>query len=165
MNFRMEIEVPAHRDAIWPIFFDVARIAALIPGCEQVEEKVPLVLYSAVMKQKIGPFKMDAATEVSVEARTPPSHVRARARGRDRVTGTTLDVLLDVALAATEGDGTRLVVDSTLVVAGRLATLGYPVVKKKSEQMFVEFERRLRTELGLVHSSTPEAISDAPGAL
>ena len=149
MNFHMDLARPASRESIWPIFFDVARIASLIPGCEQVEEKEPLELYTAVMKQKIGPFKMEAPAEVRVEALKAPSHLKARARGKDKVTGTTMDVMLDVALEKTDGDGTRLIVDSSLTVAGRLASLGYPVVKKKAEEMFAEFERRLRAELGV----------------
>ncbi len=145
----MELSLPASRESIWPIFFDVARIARLIPGCEQVEEKQPLALYSAVMKQKIGPFKLEVPTEVTVEDVLPPERVRSRARGRDKFTGTTLDVLLDVLLVPGEDNGTRLTVDSTLQVAGRLAALGYPVVKKKTEEIFVEFEKRLRAELGV----------------
>lgn len=151
MNFHMDLTLPAGPEAIWPIFFDVARIARLIPGCEQVEEKEPLALYSAVMKQKIGPFRLEVPTEVRVEEVQAPARIRSRARGRDKYTGTTLDVLLDVALAPTDADGragTRLTIDSTLQVAGRLATLGFPVVKKKTEEIFVEFEKRLRAELG-----------------
>jgi carbon monoxide dehydrogenase subunit G len=145
--FRMDITMPAHRDAIWPIFFDVGRIAGLIPGCEQVVEREPLTRYSAVMKQKIGPFKMEAPAEVRVEERIVPSLVRARAKGRDKFTGTTMDVLLQITLERTAADGTHLVVDAEMQVAGRLATLGYAVVKKKAEEMFVEFEKRLRAEL------------------
>ncbi len=145
----MDLTLPASRDSIWPIFFDVARIARLIPGCEQVEEKEPLALYTAVMKQKIGPFKLEVPTEVRVEDILAPERVRSRARGRDKFTGTTLDVLLEVVLAPAENNGTRLTVDSTLQVAGRLAALGYPVVKKKTEEIFVEFEKRLRAELGV----------------
>jgi carbon monoxide dehydrogenase subunit G len=149
MKFHMDLTLPASREAIWPIFFDVARIARLIPGCEQVEEKEALVLYSAVMKQKIGPFKLEVPTEVRVENLVAPEKVRSRARGRDKYTGTTLDVVLDVALETAEGNGTRLTVDSEMQVAGRLAALGYPVVKKKTEEIFVEFEKRLRAELGV----------------
>src|SRR4051812_29522394 len=148
MKFHMDLSLPASREEIWPIFFDVARIARLIPGCEQVEEKEPLVLYSAVMKQKIGPFKLEVPTEVRVETLVAPEKVRSRARGRDKFTGTTLDVILDVALEKADANGTRLTVDSEMQVAGRLAALGYPVVKKKTEEIFVEFEKRLRAELG-----------------
>lgn len=149
MNFHMDLALPAPRETIWPIFFDVARIARLIPGCEQVEEIEPLVLYSAVMKQKIGPFRLEVPTEVKVEELLAPERVRSHARGRDKFTGTTLDVLLDVVLAPAENNSTRLTVDSTMQVAGRLAALGYPVVKKKTEEIFIEFEKRLRAELGV----------------
>jgi carbon monoxide dehydrogenase subunit G len=145
----MDLDLPACPEEIWPIFFDVARIARLIPGCEQVEEKEPLRLYCAIMKQKIGPFKLEVPTEVTVEEMLAPTRVRSRARGRDKFTGTTLDVLLDVGLQKVDGNGTRLTVDSSLQVAGRLASLGYSVVKKKTEEIMVEFEKRLRAELGV----------------
>lgn len=161
MNFLMDMTIPAAAETIWPIFFDVARVANLIPGCEQVEEKEPLLVYSAVMKQKIGPFRMEAPAEVLVEEMAAPSLVRARARGRDRFTGTTMDVELRISLAMCD-DGTRLVVNSTIVVAGRLASLGYSIVKKKVEEMFVEFERRLRAELGLLDASTGPQPAECP---
>jgi carbon monoxide dehydrogenase subunit G len=167
MIFHMDVTMPVQPEAIWPIFFDIGRIAGLIPGCEQVEEKETLTLYSAVMKQKIGPFKMEAAAEVRVEEMVAPSLVRARAKGRDKFTGTTMDVMLQIMLQANETGGTRLTVDSELQVAGRLATLGYPIVKKKSEEMFVEFEKRLRAELGLIEMppAAPQEAADAPAAL
>lgn len=160
MNFLLDVVLPAKPEAIWPIFFDVGRIAGLIPGCEQVEEKEPLARYSAVMRQKIGPFKLEVPAEIRVEEMLAPVRVCARAKGRDKFTGTTLDVLLEVLLERLDasvdaidsggGDGgTRLTVASTIQVAGRLASLGYPVVKKKAEEIFVEFEKRLRAELGL----------------
>jgi carbon monoxide dehydrogenase subunit G len=157
----MDTVLSAQPEAIWPIFFDVGRIAGLIPGCEQVEEKELLALYAAVMRQKIGPFKLEVPAEIRVEELLAPLRVRARAKGRDKFTGTTLDVLLEVGLerldvsiapvdAGAGGGGTRLTVASTMLVAGRLASLGYPVVKRKAEEIFVEFERRLRAELGIV---------------
>jgi carbon monoxide dehydrogenase subunit G len=120
----------------------------LIPGCDDVVEQVPLQSYSAVMKQKIGPFRIEVPTAILVEEHAEPSRVRLRATGRDKFTGTTIDVVLAVALDQVIV-GTRLIVDAELQVAGRLATLGYPVVKKRSEELFTDFERRLRTSLGI----------------
>lgn len=149
MNFRIDVLLPAAAEVIWLVFFDVRRVALLIPGCENVIETSPLAAYSAVMKQKIGPFRIDVPTQILVEEREEPRRVRVHATGRDRITGTTLDVLLTVGLESTLEGGTRLGVDATMQVAGRLASLGYPVVKKKSEELFAEFEKRLRAELGL----------------
>jgi carbon monoxide dehydrogenase subunit G len=164
MNFRMDMALPAEPDRIWPIFFDVARIATLIPGCEQVQEKEPLALYGAVMKQKVGPFKMEAPAEVRVLEMTAPARLRASAKGRDKFTGTTMDVQLDVTLGAEPGGGTRLVIEAVLVVAGRLASLGYPIVKKKSDEMFVEFEKRLRAALDGVEPA-PAADASPPAVV
>lgn len=48
-------------------------------------------------------------------------------------------------------------------VAGRLASLGYPIVKKRSEELFGEFERRLRLELSGVSDAEPRSQpSQAP---
>ena len=167
MNFHMDMAIRAEPQAIWPLFFDVGRVATLIPGCEQVEEKEPLARYGAVMKHKIGPFRMVAPTEVTVEEMTAPARVRARAKGKDKLTGTTMDVLLDVTLTPADAQGTRLVVDATMQVAGRRATLGYAVVKKKVEEMFTEFERRLRAELGLLEdaqdAAAPSDSAEGPG--
>jgi carbon monoxide dehydrogenase subunit G len=146
MNFKIDVVLPADAAKLWQLFFDVHRVASLIPGCENVEEKEAMTSYSAVMKQKIGPFKLEVPTQIVIEEREEPRRVRMRATGRDKMTATTLDMSMLVELEQAEG-GTRLGVDATLQVAGRLATLGYPVVKKKSEELFTEFEKRLRAEL------------------
>lgn len=147
MDFKIDVTLPAEAAKIWLVFFDVQRVAALIPGCENVVEKEVLTSYSAIMKQKIGPFKLEVPTEIVVDERQEPKLVKLRATGRDKFTGTTLNMSLAVALDALPEGGTRLGVDSTVQVSGKLATLGYPVVKKKSEELFVEFEKRLRAEL------------------
>lgn len=150
MNFTINADLPATPERLWVLFFDVQRVAALIPGCENVREIAPLASYAAVMKQKIGPFKLEMPTDITVEEHEAPSRVRMRASGRDKFTGTTLEVMLAVSLAALADGGTRLAVEADMQVNGRLASLGYAVVKKKSEELFTEFERRLRTELETV---------------
>lgn len=150
MDFRMEVTLPATAAEIWGIFFDVRRVATLIPGCENVAEVAPFSEYSAVMKQRIGPFKLEVPTRIAVESYTLESNVAVRAQGRDKFTGTTLDVHLAVALDEKRDGNVKecgVTVDARMQVAGRLASLGYPVVKKRSEEIFTEFEKRLRDEL------------------
>jgi carbon monoxide dehydrogenase subunit G len=150
MDFTMEVTMPASAAEIWRIFFDVQRVAGLIPGCENVAELAPLSEYSAVMKQRIGVFRLEVPTRIAVESYAHERNVALRAQGRDKLTGTTIDVRLAVELdekrqAAASDCTIRL--DARMQVAGRLASLGYPVVKKRSEEIFVEFEKRLREEL------------------
>jgi carbon monoxide dehydrogenase subunit G len=153
VDFRIDSVVAATPAQLWTIFFDIQRIARLIPGCENVEEKSALKDYTAVMKQKIGPFKFEMQTEIQVEKLVAEKCVQLRATGRDKFTGTTIAVLLDVNMesqgvpSAVEAPRCRLDVAATMQVGGRLASLGFGVIKKKSEELFAEFDKRLKAEL------------------
>jgi uncharacterized protein len=150
MDFHMSAELPHPPERVWPVMVDITRIAACIPGCEQVEEHARLAEYSALMKQKLGPFKLEVPARIIVEEHREPSLVRARASGMDKLTRTTLGVTLEVCVEALEGATSRLSVDATLQVAGRLASLGHSVIKKRAEENFAEFERRFRAELAAI---------------
>ena len=90
MDFRMEVALPETPDRVWAVMVDVPRIAACIPGCENVQEEARLERYSAVLKQKIGPFKLEVPAEVVVEDYDEPRQLKARAFGTDKLTRTKL---------------------------------------------------------------------------
>jgi carbon monoxide dehydrogenase subunit G len=165
MEFRIDAVLPATSAQLWAIFFDVQRVATLIPGCEDVTEVEPLKEFSAVMKQKIGPFKLEVPTRIVIESHDLERQVVLVAAGRDKVTGTTIDVRMKVDLEEQRGAGSvecRLGVEASMQVAGRLASLGYPIVKKRSEELFAEFERRLRQELAGFDRARGEKPPQAP---
>ena len=185
MNFKIDATLPASAAQLWAIFFDVQRVAGLIPGCRDVVEVEPLKRFSALMTQKIGPFKLELPTIIVLGACELERHVELSATGRDKATGTSIDVRMTVHFEERQANGAvecALVIDADMQVAGRLASLGYPVVKKRSEELFGEFERRLRNELvgfgqletvetGAAHAipagpavpaSVPDALQAAP---
>jgi hypothetical protein len=153
MEFHVEADIPKTREEIWALFMNIPKIAACIPGCEQVVEKEAMKSYSAVLLQKLGPFKLNLPSDIVVEEHREPELLKARAAGRDKMTGTQISVTLDIKLTAAEGGGTRLAVDADMQVAGKLASLGYPVIKKKTEENFEEFKRRLLEALGAMGES------------
>jgi carbon monoxide dehydrogenase subunit G len=148
MEFNMSMVVPAAPAELWNTLIDVARISACIPGCENVEEIERLATYKATVKQKIGPFKVEVPADIVVESMTEPSHVRTRATGRDKFTGTRLAVVLDVTVTPAEGSASTFAVDAKVDVQGRLATMGFGVIKRRVDQNFEEFEERLKKMLG-----------------
>ncbi|WP_159007663.1 SRPBCC domain-containing protein [Bradyrhizobium sp. S69] len=147
MEFNMSMVVPATPEDLWKTLIDVPSISSCIPGCENVEEIARLESYKAMVKQKIGPFKVEVPAEILVESMTEPSHVRTRATGRDKFTGTRLAVILDVSVVP-EGSGSKLTVDAKVDIQGRLATMGLGVIKRRVDQNFEEFETRLKSLLG-----------------
>jgi carbon monoxide dehydrogenase subunit G len=52
-----------------------------------------------------------------------------------------------VTLLSAGGGGSTLTVDAALSVAGKLASLGYAVIKKRAEENFAEFNARLKAEV------------------
>lgn len=147
MEFNMSMVVPASPTQLWSTLLDVPRISGCIPGCENVEEIERLATYKATVKQKIGPFKVEVPADIVVESITEPSHVRTRATGRDKLTGTRLAVVLDVTVTP-KGSGSTFAVDAKVDVQGRLATMGFGVIKRRVDQNFEEFEKRLKEMLG-----------------
>lgn len=148
MEFNMSMVVPASPTQLWSTLLDVPRISGCIPGCENVEEIERLATYKATVKQKIGPFKVEVPADIIVESMTEPSHVRTRATGRDKLTGTRLAVVLDVTVTPEGSSSSTFAVDAKVDVQGRLATMGFGVIKRRVDQNFEEFEKRLREMLG-----------------
>jgi carbon monoxide dehydrogenase subunit G len=147
MEFKMSMITPAKPEELWSVLLDVPRISACIPGCENVEEIEPLATYKATVKQKIGPFKVEAPADIVVESMTRPSHIRTRATARDKFTGTRIAVVLDVSVMPEEV-GSTFTVDAKVDVQGRLATMGFGVIKRRVDQNFEEFEKKLKEMLG-----------------
>ncbi|HZV91935.1 MAG TPA: SRPBCC domain-containing protein, partial [Caldimonas sp.] len=126
MDFRIEAQLPATAAQLWAVFFDVHRVAGLIPGCEAVEEVEPLKAYSAVMKQRIGIFKLEVPTRITVERSTFEREVALHAMGRDKLTATLIDMHLTVVLderADAVPPACGIALEAHLQVAGRLASL------------------------------------------
>ncbi len=148
MNFKTETSIAASRQELWSILFDVERVAAMIPGCEEVQEHAFREHYSAVIRQKLGPFKFNMPSEVTVVEYVENERVAVKANGKDKKTGT--QALVDLLLVIADGEpgeGSSLQIDAEIQISGKLATLGFPVVKKRCNEIFSEFEANLKSAL------------------
>lgn len=143
----MQFELPRPPQSVWEVMVDIPRIASCIPGCEQVTERARLAEYDAILKQRIGPFRLEVPAQIVVDNYVETSSLQARASGIDRLTRTKLSATLAVNLEPMAGSSCRLSVAAELSIAGKLASLGHAIVKKKAEENFAEFERRLLAEL------------------
>lgn len=143
MEFRVEAEIPRAASEVWAVLVDIPKIAGCIPGCEEVEERARLADYSAVLKQKLGPFKVALPATIAVREIREPSWIHAVAFGTERFTGTRIDVTLRVDLRDVAPGSSHMVAECDMQVAGKLASLGYSVIKKKAEENFTEFRTRL----------------------
>jgi uncharacterized protein len=146
MELSDTFRVQASNSKVWELLWDLPRLAACLPGCEGIEE-IDESTYRAHVKQSVGPFKVAMAMDISLQEVTPERRIVMAGGGDDRK-GTRLKLNraeLEVAPVSDSESEVSYVMDITLF--GRMATLGYPVVKRKAGEMREEFTRRIVAEL------------------
>jgi carbon monoxide dehydrogenase subunit G len=130
---------------VWSLFWDLPRVAMCLPGCEKIESTDATHL-QARMVQKVGPFQIAMDVDITVDEISEGQRVVVSGTGKDRIGNRLkLSKLLLELEPGTDGTNVSYFIDFTLY--GRLATLGNSVIKRKAEEMRVEFTRRILAEL------------------
>jgi uncharacterized protein len=147
LEISKETEVAADPHASWALVSDVPRLSGCIPGVSDVRELEPNKRYAATVTDKLGPFRLQLPVEIAIQSLEEPSRLTAELTGNDgrgqaRVKGT-IEALLQPA-----GEGTKLGLNAHLEVLGKLAALGATPMRRRADDIFAEFVRRVSAELG-----------------
>lgn len=146
MKIEREITIRASRESVWAFLWDVPRLAACIPGAREVRTVEEGKRYSAVVAEKVGPFKVQFPLAIEVLEVQAPERLRARAGGRDASVDGLVKVDLEVSLRAVE-PGTALALLADISVLGKLGTLGHSVIVRKGTEIVERFANAVRAEL------------------
>ena len=65
-QFAREIVVPSDPGRCWDVLTDVARVASWVTVAHDVQEIERLATYTAVIQDKLGPFKLRALLNIRV---------------------------------------------------------------------------------------------------
>jgi len=147
MRFDTQVTVQVPRQSVWDFLWDVPRLTACVPGCEEVQEIVPHTRYQAVVRDKVGPFTLRVPLAVEVLEATAPVRLRARAQGRDAAVQSLVKVELTLVLVETSAQ-TTLQVGADVTVLGKLGTLGHGVIVRRGEAIVTQFASALQAALG-----------------
>ena len=142
MRVAREVVVDTPPEALWPLLWDVPRMAACLPGCSEAQEVTPHQRYHARMTQKVGPIGITVPLDVEIVAADPPRHLALSARGRDPVVGAEISMRVTIDCEPA-GAGARLVITADGQVLGKLGGLGQSIIQRKAEEALEEFGRRL----------------------
>jgi carbon monoxide dehydrogenase subunit G len=137
------VEAPV--EAIWALLQDVHRIAACVPGVEDVEVVGP-DHYNGVLKIKIGPISAAFAGRVTIIERTPMERLAAEVAGQDKGLVSWVKATFTGGLSPIE-IGTQLDYEMDIALRGRLAQFGLTVVQATAKKMTTEFAKRLTETL------------------
>lgn len=146
VSFDRQIEVPASPDQAWATLSDVGRLVSWIEVLHQATVVSELERYTAVLEDRLGPFRLKADLDIELSEVRPPGHVLVRASGEDRQVASRITVEARLRIEE-QGDGSRIAVEGTYEVAGRVATMGSSTIQKKADKILNDFFSQAETEL------------------
>jgi carbon monoxide dehydrogenase subunit G len=142
MNVSGEFTVNAPRETVFQTLRDAQSFVRFVDGVRDLKEIDP-THYEAIFETKVAYMKFKFAVTVEVTRLEEPSEIEAKIEGTPlgvvgRLTAKSVTKLADA------GSETKVTysVDSTL--AGKLGSIGQPVLRAKAKEMEKEFAKRLR---------------------
>ncbi len=146
MRMQQEFTVAEPVTAVWKFFDEPESVAACMPGVEQVtvldEDNVQVRA-----TQSLGPMTATFEAKVTVLERVTDELIRFRATGKS-VRGAVGNLRTEntIRLRST-ADGTSVLVDGDLVLAGALGSVGQKVVTRQATKVTAEFAANLQRAL------------------
>ena len=146
MNVSGEFTVNAPRERVFETIRDPRRFVSFVDGVHDLKELDP-THYEAMFETKIAYPRFNFAITVEVIRIEAPGEIEAKIEGVPlgivgRLVAKSTSKLTDVGGATTVSYS----VDSTL--AGKLGSIGQPVLRAKAKEMERQFATRLRAAFG-----------------
>ncbi|MFL6949062.1 MAG: CoxG family protein [Xanthobacteraceae bacterium] len=142
MKLTGEITVKAPRDKVFAALRDARFFASCIDGVHDLNE-IDETHYTAVFETKVAYLKFKFNVTVELTRVEPPDQIEAKVEGVPlgvvgRLTARSLTRLVEV------GDETKVQYESESTLAGKLGSIGQPVLRAKAKQMEKQFASRLQ---------------------
>jgi carbon monoxide dehydrogenase subunit G len=154
LDFSKETDVPAPPEVAWALIRDLPRLSGCVPGVSDLRELEPTGRYAATVSDKLGPFALQVPVEIELRQVEEGRRLAAGLSGNDRRGQARVKGELEANLEPL-GGGTRLRLGMHIEVLGRLAALGATPMRRRADQIFAEFVRRLEAELQAGGGRTP----------
>lgn len=146
-QFSRELAVAADAGRAWQVLTDVEILAGWVGIIHEVRELSRLEKYTAVLQDRVGPFKLRADLDITAKIVEDGRHIEIEASGRDRAVDSRIGVSASLRLDGAEGVTTIIVV-GTYQVTGRVASMGSGVIRKKADRIIGDFFTKAEEELG-----------------
>jgi carbon monoxide dehydrogenase subunit G len=147
-TFARELGVAAGPDRVWTTLTDVPLLVSWVSVLESAEEHEPLASYSAVLMDRLGPFKLRADLDITLSDVDPGRHVLMHAEGEDRQVGSRVVVNAALDVEEQDGKGSLVRAAGTYEVTGRVASMGASTIRKKADKILDEFFANVQRSLG-----------------
>ncbi|HXF87808.1 MAG TPA: SRPBCC domain-containing protein [Xanthobacteraceae bacterium] len=151
MNVSGQFTVQAPREVVFEALRDARRFVSFVDGVSDLKEIDP-TRYTAMFETKVAYMKFKFAVTVEVTRLEPPAEIEARIEGTPlgivgRLTAVSLTRLTDA------GQETRVDYSVDASLAGKLGSIGQPVLRAKAKEMERQFAEKLRAAFAPVSLS------------
>lgn len=147
-NFSRQLTVTASPELTWTVLTDVDRLAGWVGIVQDVVELSRLEKYSAVLMDRVGPFKLRADLEINVNVVREAEEVEVEASGRDRAVDSRIALRARLRVSPAEHGGAAIATEGRYEVTGRVASMGSGVIQKKADRILEDFFSKAALELG-----------------
>lgn len=150
MKFAYTFALAVPPDRAWERLKDPAALIPCIPGVESAQpEGDGGERYTFTVAAAVGPVRLRFQGHARVSVDDAARCVQADIAMNDARSGSVHGRFLMQLLPGDGGDGSpsQLVLDSDVVIAGRLGELGQGLIKRKADEMVREFLERVRALL------------------
>jgi hypothetical protein len=142
VKFTGELVVPAPRETVFEKLCDARFFASCVDGVSNLNE-VDATHYTAVLETRVAYIKFKFNVAVEITDMQPPERVVVRAEGAPigmvgRLTATS------VAELKPQGNHTLVSYEIDAALAGKLGSIGQPVMKSKAKEMERQFAANIR---------------------
>jgi uncharacterized protein len=142
MKFIGDITVKAPRAAVFAAMRDARFFAGCVEGVHDLNE-IDATHYAAVFETKVAYMKFKFNVTVELTRVEPPCEIEAKMEGVPlgvvgRMTARSLMRLEEA------GEETKVHYETESTLAGKLGSIGQPVLRAKAKEMEREFARRLQ---------------------
>lgn len=164
MRLREEFRLGCLVAEVWSFVDQPRLVAECMPGVEDLSMSGPDELQVRVT-QSVGPMSATFAADLTIVERVPEKRVAFTATGKT-VRGAMGNVRASVTVELEpDGDGTNVVVEGDVALAGALGSVGQKVVAKQAGKVTAAFARNLEAALGgeVAQPASPVSAVDTPG--
>jgi carbon monoxide dehydrogenase subunit G len=146
MIFEDRFTVRAPVEEVWAFLRDPEQVGRCIPGTESIEV-VDDTHYRVVAGAKVGFFSVSFAMNVTVTEIEEPRRLVSIAEGMDARLKERVKLTSALTLEPRDATTTEVGYRIDLTIFGKLAALGFGVIKGKAKQMAGDFATSIRTRL------------------
>lgn len=159
MKFSGEFTVPARREVVYDRLNDAQFFASCVDGVRDLVA-VDDGHYTATLETRIAYIKFKFAIAVSFVEKVAPERIVAKAEGTPigvvgRLTSTASAALTEA------GEATSVAYEIDVALAGKLGSIGQPVLKSKAKDMERSFVKNLNEKFAAGAAGPTGTVSEA----